>query len=70
MLTAKEVTKLKGKLRKAVGDRPALFNACWREVMKFANQGDIMDYQHLKTIYNTIASYKVNNPRSKFYMYG
>jgi hypothetical protein len=70
MLTAKEVTKMKSRLRKAMNDSPSLFNACWREVMKFARQGDIMDYQHLKTTYNTIASYKVNNPRSKFYLYG
>jgi len=69
-LSKSEVTALKSKLRKAVGDKPALFESCWREVMKFANQGDIVDYQHLKDLYNSIASYKVNNSRSKFYMYG
>ena len=69
-LTKKQVTALKSRLKKDVKDRPVLFNACWREVMKFANQGDIVDYHHLKDLYNSIASYKVNNPRSKFYMYG
>jgi len=69
-LSKSEVSRLKSKLRKAVGDSPALFDSCWREVMKFANQGDIYSYQHLKDLYNQVASYKVNNPRSKFYMYG
>jgi len=69
-LTRAEVTKLKPRLRKAVGDRPALFEACWKDVLMFARQGDIVDYMHLKDLYNSIASQKVNNSRSKFYMYG
>jgi hypothetical protein len=69
-LSRVEVSKLKTRLKKSVNDSPALFEACWREVLKFANQGDISDYQHLKDLYNSIASYKVNNQRSKFYMYG
>ena len=69
-LTPKEVTALKSRLRKDVDDRPVLFDACWKEVMRFANQGDIVDYEHLKELYNSIASEKVNNPRSKFYIYG
>jgi hypothetical protein len=69
-LTSKQVTALKNRLRKDVGDRPALFDACWRMIMKFANQGDISDYQHLRALYDSIASEKVNNPRSKFYMHG
>lgn len=69
-LSSQEVTALKGRLRKDIGDRPALFDACWREIMKFANQGDVVDYQHLKDLYDSIASEKVNNPRSKFYIYG
>lgn len=69
-LSRAEVTALKSQLREEMGDRPALFEACWKEIMKFANQGDIYDYQHLKDLYNQISSYKVNNPRSKFYIYG
>ena len=69
-LSRADVTALKSKLRKAVGDRPSLFDACWKDVLMFANQGDIVDYSHLKDLYNSIASHKVNNPRSKFYIYG
>ena len=67
-LTRAEVTKLKPRLKKAVGDRPALFEACWKDVLMFARQGDITDYMHLKDLYNSIASQKVNNSRSKFYI--
>lgn len=69
-LKVKDITKMKDRLRKAVKDKPALFESCWRNVLKFARQGDISNYYHLKVLYNSIASYKVNNPRSKFYMYG
>lgn len=69
-LSVKEVTKLKSRLRKAVKDRPALFDSCWRDVLQFARQSDIHDYSHLKDLYNNIVSYKVNNPKSKFYIYG
>lgn len=69
-LSVREVSALKSRLRKAVRDRPALFDACWRQILVFAKQGDIVDYMHLKDLYNSIASYKVNNSRSKFYLHG
>ena len=48
-------------------DSDALFNAVWREVRSFARHSDIAD---LDGLYDTIVSNKVNNPRSRFYMFG
>jgi uncharacterized protein YfkK (UPF0435 family) len=69
-LSPKEVTALKKRLKQDVRDSDALFEACWREVMVFAKESDIYDYNHLKELYNSVASQKVNNPRSRFYIYG
>ena len=69
-LSPKEVTALKKQLKQDVRDSDALFEACWREVMIFAKQSDIYDNNHLKELYNSIVSQKVNNPRSRFYIYG
>ena len=69
-LSVRQVTAFKKKLRKQVNDNGNLFDACWREVLKYARQADIHDYSQLYNLYNNIASQKVNNPRSKFYIYG
>lgn len=49
-----------------------LFNACWRQYMTWLN-GAIDDPKALSDVINwldQIASEKVNNPKSRFYIYG
>jgi hypothetical protein len=57
-------------LRKQVakGDSARLFNACIKDMQRFlADSGQIDD---LEGLYSSIASEKVNNPRSSFFIYG
>ena len=51
-------------------DSDALFNASWRVLLQFFAQGDVCDEHHMQELYDSIVSEKVNNPRSKFYIYG
>ena len=70
-LSAKEMTKMKHRLRMDFADdSDTLFNSAWRELLNLARNQEILDYDHLKSLYESIVSYKVNNPRSKVYIYG
>ena len=48
-------------------DSESLFNAAWRVILNFEKGSEIDDLQGL---YDTIVSEKVNDPKSKFYIYG
>ena len=48
-------------------DSESLFNAAWRVILNFEKCSQIDDLQGL---YDTIVSEKVNDPKSKFYIYG
>jgi len=69
-LTPKELTKMKSRLKKKYNDTDRLFNSAWREVLYFARNSEIRDFEELCAIYEQITSQKVNNPRSSFYIYG
>jgi len=45
----------------------ALFNAVWRKILWFNRNSEIDD---LFGLYDQIVSEIVNNPKSKFYIYG
>jgi hypothetical protein len=50
----------------------ALFNACWRQYRSYVN-GAIDDPANILEVsdwLDNIAAEKVNNPKSKFYIYG
>lgn len=68
-----EITKqVKADARKSFDGSQALFNACWNQYLAWLrgaidspdDQGDVDNWL------DQIASEKVNNPRSKFYIYG
>ena len=48
-------------------DSESLFNAAWSDILYFSRNSEIDDLQGL---YDSIVSEKVNNPRSKFFIYG
>ena len=48
-------------------DSESLFNAAWRKVLCFNRHSEIDDLQGL---YDCIVSELVNNPKSRFYIYG
>ena len=48
-------------------DSESLFNAAWRKILYFNRHSEIDDLQGL---YDSIVSEMVNNPKSKFYIYG
>ena len=48
-------------------DGESLFNAAWRVILNFEKGSEIDDLQGL---YDTIVSEKVNDPKSKFFIYG
>ncbi len=50
----------------------SLYDACWREFERNMAMGayDSMDQQRANQELDSIASEKVNNPKSKFYIYG
>lgn len=55
------------------GDSERLFNACWQQLVRFSQQGAInwpATVEELDGWLDSIAAEKVNNPRSKFYIYG
>jgi hypothetical protein len=59
---------IKAQLRKH--DRESsndLFNAAWRKILWFNREAEIDD---LFGLYDSIVSEFVNNPESKFYIYG
>ena len=62
-------TKTRRVLRNTVGkdDSSDLFNYAWRKIRWFAGHSEIDD---LDGLYETIVSEAVNNPRSRFYIYG
>ena len=43
-----------------------LFRACWRMLAQFSPTDDV----NVMEILDSVASEKVNNPRSSFYIYG
>ena len=49
-----------------------LFNNCWREFLTVINNGltTFNDDNDVLRVLDEIASTRVNNPKSKFYMYG
>lgn len=49
-------------------DSRALFEAAWREILKFARHSMSMD--EAVDCYETIVGVFVNNPKSKFYIHG
>lgn len=60
--------QVKSELRRAnKQDSESLFNSVWNRIKWFNAKSEIDDLQGL---YNSIASEKVNNTRSKFYIYG
>jgi hypothetical protein len=70
-LTSKQITKLKPRLRKDFPeDDTNLFNAVWRKIRYYANNAEILDYQQMKDLYESLVSEMVNNPRSQYYIYG
>ena len=71
-LTKKEITKMKPNLRQDFpDDSTALFNSAWSDILANIRAGnEVLDYEHLKAMYDNSVSYKVNNPKSKFYIYG
>jgi len=48
-------------------DREQLFNAAWRKILAFDKESEIDDLQGL---YDMVVAELVNNPRSKYYIYG
>ena len=48
-------------------DSQRLFRAAWRKILAFNRDADIDDIQGL---YEIIVAEMVNNPSSRFYMYG
>jgi len=48
-------------------DCDRLFNAVWRDILQFNRDCDVDD---IEALYEQIASSKVNNPKSSFYLYG
>jgi len=70
-LTSKQITKLKSRLRKDFPeDDGNLFEAAWRKLREYGRNAEILDYQHMKQLYDALVSEMVNNPRSKYYIYG
>lgn len=70
-LTREQVKKLRPRLRRDFAeDSEGLFNSAWKEILSYASNAEVLDYQYMKDLYAGIISNKVNNPRSKFYMYG
>lgn len=49
------------------GDREELFEAAWRKILWFNRNSGIDD---LFGLYDQIVSDMVNNPKSRFYIYG
>jgi hypothetical protein len=66
-----ELTKdIKAELYKRArsqGDRKELFEAAWRKILWFNRNSEIDD---LFGLYDQIVSEFVNNPKSRFYIYG
>jgi hypothetical protein len=64
-----ELTKaIRAGLRKAnASDSDDLFGAAWRRVVAFNRESEVDD---LPALYDAIVSELVNNPRSRFYIYG
>ena len=71
-LTGKELTKMKPHLKQDFPeDSESLFNSAWNDILANVRAGnEVLDYEHLKMMYEHFVSYKVNNPKSKFYIYG
>lgn len=72
-MNKKEVIKLKNKIRQRFTDTSDnLFNNAWKEYIRYLN-GSIDNPNDEEDIYNwidNIISEKVNNPKSKYYIYG
>lgn len=71
-LTPKHWRAIRACARKRVGGSERLFNACWRQYRAYVN-GATADPQNIDDVtgwINSIASEKVNDSRSTFYIYG
>lgn len=63
---------MKKKCRGKFDGSNALFEACWRRYSKYRGDFDIdtTDVDEVLEILETIAAEKVNNPKSRYYIYG
>ena len=71
-MTAEQRTQ-KQTARRAFRGSDRLFNACWNQLLGFCRQGAInwpTDQAELDNWLDSIASEKVNNPKSRFYICG
>jgi len=57
--------------RKRLRSSDALFEACWRDYLYFVRNSETPDnINDVMRILDQIVSEKVNNPKSRFYIYG
>ena len=70
-LTRKLWKGIKRLARKRLRSSDALFEACWRDYLYFVRNSDSpTDMNDVMRVLDQIASEKVNNPKSRFYIYG
>ncbi len=65
--------EIKRAARRSFTGSPALFEACWRQLLQWTRQGAIDDPQDPDAALDwleQIAAEKVNNPNSRFHIYG
>ncbi len=64
-------TAVKRTARAHFDGSPDLFNACWRELCRTIQHGTDLDTQDdVDQWLEQLAAERVNNPRSRFYIYG
>jgi len=65
--------EIKRAARRSFEGSPDLFDACWRQLLQWVRQGaidDPPDQSDVDDWLEQIAAEKVNNPRSRFHIYG
>ncbi len=65
----KEKALTKEQFRREFDGSEALFNACWRQLRRDVYTGS-MPEDEIAAWLEAFAAERVNNPRSKFYIYG
>lgn len=63
---------MKEKCRKRFNGSNALFEACWRKYLKyrFSLNTDITNVDEISEVLETFTAEMVNNPKSRYYIYG
>ena len=60
----------KAQARKQFDGSTGLFNVCWREYLRACRSDDTDAPSDVLEFLDQEASFRVNNPKSRFYIYG